>query len=857
MAKLGRQVEGSIPALRWQDCFAKSTEGGGPGLSVLEHSRNVGEVAKALVAELPARVVALLGSNPACAAALHDVGKVSPGFQLKYFRKNLASLLPQLATHAEESYCTRHACISDAALSAFLNEEASPTALGAVVGAHHGRRDDPGRDDSGVYGGSTWARERKALIERLTEEFGQVTDSVELNPEVLAGMVCVADWIGSDERFFPTTGLPSDVDCEERARDAVAKCGWVPLRLKPGLPFEQVFRGFTPHPLQREFIECVDGPGLYVLEAPMGSGKTEAALYAAYQLIANSVNDGLYFALPTRLTSDRIHERVRTFLEAVSEGEASVRLAHGNAWLRAFEYGGEALAPGNEWFSPSKRALLVPFAVGTIDQALLSVVKVKHFFVRSFGLAGKVVVLDEVHSYDLYTGTLLDLLVRRLLEMSCTVIVLSATLTRARRNQLMAKPQSREGGDGYPQVTSETASGARQLSLTPTAGMNIAVELRDAADAQVANEAVARASTGQSVICIANTVAAAQRWYDEVKGAMPEGAFTAGLLHSKFPGWRRDELESRWTAALGKHGPRLKGCVLVATQVVEQSVDLDADFMISELAPMDMLLQRVGRLWRHPRGPRPCVGAAIMIVTRDLDAAGSLHELTVALGKSNSLVYAPFVLWRTFQVWKDIHTLRVPDDIPALLEQTYAEPSDGLPDFIEEARLKLEARKEKLRALANAARADILGFPTMEDREGTATRYSDVPMLEAVLARSVKSKGFNAEVVLSNGNMVQLDVNRWVPPFGAVLLRNVVPVPTYRLPAARRPPFLQKYFYDKRTPILVIGDSGELSCEGQPTPLRYDDERGLQVAAAPPVVAGQEAADIDYEDEGGLDELDW
>ncbi len=851
MAKLGRQGEGDTPTLPWRECFAKSTEGGAPFLSVLEHSRNVGEVARALVAELPAGIVPLLGSNPACTAALHDVGKVSPGFQLKISRENVSSRLPQLGFHALDNYCTKHACISEAALNAFLGAGATATALGGVVGAHHGTRDDPGRDDYGIYGGSSWARERRAFIERLCEEFGPMADSSNLNPEVLAGMVCVADWIGSDEEFFPTIGLAPDIDLAARARQAISACGWVRVQIKPGLSFEQVF-DFPPHSLQREFVENVDGPGLYVLEAPMGSGKTEAALYAAYRLMTSGATAGLYFGLPTRLTSDKIHERVRAFVEKIAEGETTVRLAHGNAWLRAFGHGGEALAPGNEWFNPSKRGLLMPFAVGTIDQALLSVVKVKHFFVRSFGLAGKVVVLDEVHSYDLYTGTLLDLLVRSLLDMNCTVIVLSATLTRARRKDLLKRPQSVEGGDEYPQATIETAWVTRQLPLSRTSGMDIAVELRDATDADVANDAVARASSGQCVICIANTVATAQRWYNEVKAAMPERAFAVGLLHSKFPGWRRWELESRWMTALGKSGPRPNGCVLVATQVVEQSVDLDADFMVSELAPTDMLLQRLGRLWRHPREARPCVGAAMMIVTRHLDTVGSLETLVAALGKSNSLVYAPFVLWRTFQVWKDVRTLRVPDDIPALLGRTYSQSSEALPEFVEEARRKLDARKEELKALAHAARADVLGFPTMEDEEGVATRYSDIPMVDVVLARSVGTEGAAATIVLSNGKKVKLDPNDRVPRFAADLLGNVVAVPVYRLPETRRPLFLRRYFYGKRTPILVINDVGELTYEGTPTNLRYDDERGLRVA-----ISRREASDIDYDEEGRIDELDW
>ena len=856
MTKLGRHAQSGIPAVPWSDCSGKSAEDGSPGLTVSEHCRDVGEVARALIKVLPAHVIGLLGGNPAGAAACHDVGKVSPGYQLKYFREQVRQILPELASHAQENYETKHALISEAALKASFG--GGVTAAGIAVGAHHGVRDDPRYPhDAGVFGGPAWAGQRLELIERLAAEFGPVTDSSEADASVLAGLVCVADWIGSDERFFPFSGSPRVENLAAKARQAVTECGWQAPQLKPGLSFAEVF-GFTPHLMQLDFIDSVQGPGLYVLEAPMGTGKTEAALYAAYRLITSGVNSGLYFGLPTRLTSDKIHERVRSFLEKVAGGNAAVRLAHGNAWLKEFEKGGGALAPGKEWFSPSKRALLMPFGVGTIDQALMAVIKVRHFFVRCFGLAGKVVVLDEVHSYDVYTGTLLDVLVRRLLAMKCTVIVLSATLTGARRSALLAEPQKLRTADDYPLITAETQAGAWARPSDAPRSMEVDIALRDFEDSKVAEEAVAAATAGQCVLCIANTVAKAQSWYNNVKAAMPEGAFPVGLLHSKFPGWRRDELEDSWTKALGKEGPRPGGCVHVATQVVEQSVDLDADFMISELAPTDMLLQRLGRLWRHPRPKRPCTHASLIVVTRDLDAVESLDDLVARLGKPNTHVYATYVLWQTFQVWKGVRTLRLPGDIRALLEQTYAEPSEALPAFAQEARHALARRAARLRDLATAARADVLGFPTMADREGAATRYSDFPMVDAVIARSVKSTGVVASIVLSNGKKVEVDVNRWVPPFAVELHRNLVPVPCYRLPGAKTPAYLSKYFHD-RTPVLIQEADGELSLDGQQTGLRYDGERGLQVMASPRSRGfdREETADIDYDEEGGLDESDW
>lgn len=843
-------------ALPWRECFAKSASANEPGLTVLDHCHDVGMVARALLQVVSPAVLPLLGGNPAMTAACHDIGKVSPGYQLKYFGQVVRRHLPELADHPAENYELKHALIGEAAVNAALGLRLSSP--GMAVGAHHGVRDDPGLPhDAGVFGGSAWARQRLGLFEELVSRFGALVGDRDADRFVLAGLVCVADWIGSDERFFGPLTEREGLDTDSRARRAVAECGWRPLEFTPNLSFGEVF-GFEPHTLQRDFIDAVRGPGLYVLEAPMGTGKTEAALYAAYRLITSGANSGLYFGLPTRLTSDKIHERVSAFLRRVAGDDAAVRLAHGNAWLRAFQPGGGALAPGKEWFNPAKRALLMPFGVGTIDQALMAVVKVKHFFVRCFGLAGKVVVLDEVHSYDVYTGSLLDVLVRRLLEMRCTVLVLSATLTGERRDRLLTEAQGSASIDEYPLITVQDSQG---LSVRPSAAagfMTVDIEMRDIDDSEVAERAAASAAAGQCVICIANTVARAQSWYNGVKAAMAEGAFDVGLLHSRFPGWRREELEQKWTKALGRDGPRPAGCVLVATQVVEQSVDLDADFMITELAPTDMLLQRLGRLWRHERSERPCSRPSLVVVTQDLAAVESRDQLVGALGSANSKVYSPYVLWRTFQVWKSMQHLQLPADIRHLLEATYAELREEQPGFVEEAQAELAERAERLRDLAMSARADVVGFPPMVDREGATTRYSDYSTVDAVVARSLQSTGSAASILLSSGRRVGVDNLRWIPDFAVALHRNLVPVPQYRLKGAKTPAFLSTYFHEP-TPVLVLESTGDLHLDGLTTDLRYDDERGLQMktAARPRAGRDRELVSCGVEDQGGFDESDW
>lgn len=835
---------------------------------MLEHSKNVAEVARALLELLPVQVRNQLGNSAEVAAALHDLGKVSPGYQLKYFRDSIAGICPDLAKRGvgdfEPPY---HATISEAAISGVLGTNLAPHPLAVAVGAHHGIRDEPQTESDAAserMGGPAWAAQRRGLYDELVKTYGPLDPDANLDVDLLAGLISVADWLGSDEDLFPPEGLSTSVDLAIHAKKALQDSGWHLARTRSGLSFQDVFGdGFEPYPAQRDFIDAVTGPGVYVLEAPMGLGKTEAALYAAYRLIDSGQAYGLYFGLPTRLTSDRIHLRVQQFIENISEGSEPVRLAHGLAWLRGFfDTGGCELDAGGSWFRPSKRALLMPYAVGTIDQALLAVLKVRHHFVRSFGLAGKVVILDEVHSYDVYTGTLLDLLVRRLREIGATVIILSATLTRARRASFLSADLDNACED-YPLITADAGGEVESIHSEGPATKTVEVEVSPLDDHAVAEHAATKAAAGQAVLCIANTVARAQQWYSLVKAERAEGSFEVGLLHSAFPAWRRSRLEDLWMERLGKEGDRSRGSVLVATQVVEQSVDIDADSIITELAPTDMLLQRLGRLWRHDRGDRNCQTPSVIIVTGEMGRVSSDDDLQEALGPSNCRVYQPYVLWRSRQVLGERASIRLPDDIRELLEATYAPASEDEPEWLAPARARLEARRDKLRRLAQVARADKKGYCTMPDDERAATRYSEVIKYDAVLARELDVSGFKATLTLSDGTTVKVNAavkNPWVT---TQLQNNKVGVPHYRLPEAKTPKYLTKHAASQDpTPVLLIGDDGRLSIDGAPTELSYDDERGLRQRAPktkPKAAIAPSSPALEDEDEweGGLDEFGW
>ena len=555
----------------------------------------------------------------------------------------------------------------------------------------------------------------------------------------------------------------------------------------------------------------------------------------------------MYFALPTQLTSNRIHLRVQPFVDRISAETDKVRLAHSASWLaetqpppklRPAKQGDdeakEHVRAGRSWFTSAKRALLTPFGVGTVDQALLGIVAAKHFFVRQFGLAGKVVILDEIHSYDLYTGTLIDVLVRRLRELDCTVIVLSATLTAARRRQLLQLREDHPTSNAYPLLSAGTEP-LTEVPCEPPASKTIAV--RFAEMDTLVQDCLERAGRGQCVLWVRNTVVDAQETYRTLKGASHEGGPTIGLLHSRFPFHRREELENEWMARLGKDaGNRPRGCVLVSTQVAEQSVDIDADLLITDLAPTDMLLQRLGRLWRHERSQRPCAQPEVWIRNvplfgqqADMETATALKQ---ALGKS-AKVYAPYVLLRSLEQWRGRTVITLPSDIRAILEATYAEPCAPEPAAWGELRREVEKKRDKLKELALSA-TNIWTQPPLADEEGIQTRYSSYETAQILLANAVVSlDSHSVRLRLLDGSAVTVSERDWDFEAAKAIYRNLVRVPRWALAAAlsNQPGWLTDHV-SQPTAVGLIRADGGIGWMGSRTEtgLSYHPEQGVIIS---------------------------
>ncbi|MES9903412.1 MAG: CRISPR-associated helicase Cas3' [Sedimenticola sp.] len=849
--------------------WAKTTPDGNPGISIYDHMVNVGYVARC-IAEISPELLerfhlesALVGAL----AALHDLGKISPGFQ----RKCKAWLNENSLTEIEHNGCwdtameSNHGKVSHAAIQSFLTKQGSDRKtskyVSAVLGAHHGYLSRP--KDSGYrpekataepYSNIDWDSERITNARMIWNQFLEVNipfSILEESPSLwwLAGLTTVADWIGSNEHYFLPDQQADKNDPSSIARHALDAIGFRKPAFVHSLSFHNLFHDtdkpdnrWTPNDMQEKAIVTIRGPGVYVIEAPMGMGKTEAALWAAYQLLVSGKASGIYFALPTQATSNRIHVRMNEFLRRITSEADTSRLIHGNSWLMDCDY---CISPtsteakgkaaddarlGRDWFSSTKRALLAPFGVGTVDQALLGVVAAKHFFVRHFALAGKVVILDEVHSYDIYTGTLIDKLITTLEGLGCTVIVLSATLTGKRRGKIISL-QGDTDGDAklpYPLITGRTEGELLDpAAATPPESKKIVVDF--VSTEKGAEEAIELARNGGAVIWICNTVYAAQDQYKHFTNQVQD-EFPIGLLHSRFPFWRREKLEDEWMARFGKDGATRCGSILVSTQIVEQSVDLDADLLITELAPTDMLLQRLGRLWRHDRQGRPSSSPRLCII----DETKSLDELRIMKPKAivkvfggKASVYAPYALLRSLEVWKALNTtsgrVEIPSQIRPLIESTY-ETIEKEPETWTELSDKWFGTDSARKMEAN--RNCNLWQVALEDAEGVQTRLNEVPTIALVLCRTLTG---NEAIFIDQTKGIFGD-DQYRLSTAQSIHKNLVKVPDYCFARIEIFEAFSDYLFGSQC-AGIVSEDGSIEVKGlkDGIKLNYSDKFGLVI----------------------------
>jgi CRISPR-associated endonuclease/helicase Cas3 len=734
------------------------------GVSVFVHCQIVGLIAKELIDRQPKWIKDLLfpkGSE--LVAAVHDIGKVSPCFQEDIYR-NLEIVL-NLKNSKNTIY---HNTVSQASLQSILYKY-----IPEIVGRHHGESPESiDAENALIYGGDGWQQNRIKLVDDLKKFFNCDWPIIknENQANAISGLICVADWIGSGS-IFDCLILDKIDLTSELINKAIDSAGFVKFNIKSNLSFENIF-DYKPFEIQTKLFEVANKPGVYVLEAPMGSGKTEAALYAAYQCLEKYNATGVYFALPTQLTSDKIYDRMNLFLDNILDKNCKFRslLLHSSAWLKDTELGNEGM-PGKEWFSSKKRGLLAPFAVGTIDQVLMSIINVRHSFVRLFGLIGKIVILDEIHSYDAYTVTIIDELIKVLQEIGCVVIILSATLSSEKRSNLVGEKSNE---NSYPLISALPKNKKSSYIPIDTIETHV-VEICFKNTEEAIDEAIFRASKGQQVLWIENTVGESQDIYNRITSKTD---IECGLLHSRFLKIDRSDNEEKWVKIYGKQEnlERKKcGHILVGTQVVEQSLDIDADFLVTRFCPTDMLFQRFGRLWRHKRERPEGAKREAWILAPNLEDCVKNKKAWDKTG----FVYSPYILCRSLEIWQNKKQIYLPKNIRLFLEETYKERIET--GTLKEQKNEIIKEKERLSGLARAS-ISIIGKCISER---ALTRYSESESNEVFLIKNIILNENETILTLLDDNILILPRKidkKQCKEICIEIQKNVVSVPDYCAP---------------------------------------------------------------------------
>jgi len=679
------KIPNHSPFLYW----GKANKEGGLWHPAVCHMIDVGIVAQELLVQplhLRNRILSLFGhaeaSGLAFFAALHDIGKISPGFQGK--RMDLCGPLKELGLDFSKYAETRHGKVVASCLPQILEEdfacpEGTASCFSQVLAAHHGVFVGYGE---AIAGGVNWDNARRDVVRYLADLFQiksleTVTLPSTAEALVFAGLLTMADWIGSSEADFPyTASITSDIQAYIADRTNRAKAIIRKLSIGSFVGREKSFTDlfpFPPNPCQEAVLKVaakLKHPMLIVIESPTGTGKTEAAQAAFSSIAFQNGLRGMYYALPTQATSNAMFPRMKTFLDKVGiTGQAELHLLHSNAELNS-DYEDLRLSSIEEpegnvvassWFTARKRAILASYGLGTIDQALLAVLRIRHFFLRLFGLSGKLLVFDEVHAYDAYMTEEIFRLIGWLSYCESSIFLLSATLPRARRQKLV-EAFSTIGTAGteatYPCIIGVDTAGnsvwekivglpESYVVLSP-----VIVSLHEKAEKiiRILREKLAE---GGCAACILNTVSEAQAIYKAVEMALCDADIF--LFHSRFTLERRLRIEEQIISRYSKGGGPRKG-IVIATQVLEQSLDVDFDLMVSDLAPIDLLLQRLGRLHRHSNTrPAKLEERVLYVLMPDIltgppDFGGSKY------------VYFPDILSRTallFVVQNSYQSLRI------------------------------------------------------------------------------------------------------------------------------------------------------------------------------------------------------
>lgn len=474
--------------------------------------------------------------------------------------------------------------------------------------------------------------------------------------------------------------------------------------------------------------------GLMVIEAPMGEGKTEAALAVAEVFASRSGAGGVFVALPTMATGNAMFPRLLKWLRRLPDAQGSrlrsVALAHSKAALNddfnelvragrrvvagvEVDGGGDEWRPrgdrlvssaelvAHQWLHGRKKAMLASFSVGTVDQLLFMGLKSRHLALRHLALAGKVVVIDEAHAYDTYMNSYLDRVLSWLGAYGVPVVVLSATLPAGRRRELVkaylgkSAPDLRkvQEADGYPLLTAaEPGEPVLVEGVAPSGRRtDVLVErLSDGLD-ELADRLEVELVGGGCALVVRNTVGRVLETAQFLRARFPEVGIS--VAHARFVDLDRARKDAELLELFGPPeecaGRRPVKHIVVASQVAEQSLDIDFDLLVTDLCPIDLLLQRMGRLHRHRRGADQCERPERLRTARCLVTGVDWDAVPAEPVTGSQRVYRLHALLRSAAALEPYlsgvaatgSTVRLPEDISSLVQSAYGTEPIGPPGW--------------------------------------------------------------------------------------------------------------------------------------------------------------------------------
>lgn len=847
-------------------------------------------------------------------AGAHDIGKATPIFQAKPCgrgwdgeRLSLAWKPEKAGLHIEAGLSMMrhptHPIAGQVLLDRYLEDEFGwsferSDAWGSVIGAHHGNVPDKQRvhdafntsvamGDTSDGAGEAWREVQRELLEYArqmaklngndTEPLGRSSWDAPTE-SVACGLVIMADWIASNQELFPLLPLISEFgeaggvsgEGASSALESRAGRAWDKLSLtsswsgEPPTVSDEWFcerfglpAGAVPRPVQRAAMEAADKmtePSLMVIEAPMGEGKTEAALAAAEIVGARFGCGGVCVALPTMATTDAMFGRVRRWLDHLApNGASSIFLAHGKAQLNeeyqgivrssrkrrvmssmgidvGDEASGDERVVVSDWMQGRKKGMLASFVVCTVDQVLMGALDMRHLSLRHLALAGKVVIVDECHAYDSYMQQYLKRVLEWLGAWGCPVILLSATLPTSVRDELVSAYQGKptnqterpasdsdspsllasllSGGQSrkaqarkkrqsvgiempseplveepYPLLTVTSESQTRQLDCPPSSRCTrVEVTLMHDDEGALIGLLKEKLLDGGVAGVVCDTVVRAQGAYRALKGCFGEREVI--LAHSRFLDLDRMDNESRLRGLLGPDATRLNGkrperLIVVGTQVLEQSLDIDFDLLVTDVAPIDLLMQRLGRVHRHARGmdekDRPARLRLASCFIRGIEEMGS-EGPTFAPGVSR--VYEPAALMEALSVSElcDMDAsaaFSLPRDIARLVRAAYSPAAkNAIPEAWHSSYEAMCERREANKA-SKRRRAETFLLPSSHElvrNEKTLTNLfvgvvedsSDARMNEDSGQRAVRDTQETVEVLLVRKEDGRVSLLPWI-----------------------------------------------------------------------------------------------